>query len=339
MKNQSLVDLFDLYDLTFDEICQELNVTDIPTWQQRWFYRYYQVNLLPQITFLLYNNTDAIELQNVFKKYKDQYECESIYETNQKFYSTFVDSFPNWWFKRARNYFVNKKDKVSPIIGIRFDDELKPAYLSSAMNFFQNEVKSIFKKKHRPTHLILSIPIRNSKKETCELFENYLDGTIFFSNYQRHYGKYTEGNPYNQTKNKIPLKTIKDCFRLLEYMSIHPHEDLVTIAKNSGILEFSRSNLDSSRSAESINSIRVGTNRLINLTSELLHANAYGFFPEPKKFETRYHTFSQKVKEIFPLLTSKSLFESAKSFLPKREQMKQSIRKDMLQLKSDGFLD
>ena len=146
MKNQSLVDLFDLYDLTFDEICQELNVTDIPTWQQRWFYRYYQVNLLPQITFLLYNNTDAIELQNMFKKYKDQYECESIYETNQKFYSTFVDSFPNWWFKRARNYFVNKKDKVSPIIGIRFDDELKPAYLSSAMNFFQNEVKSIFKK-------------------------------------------------------------------------------------------------------------------------------------------------------------------------------------------------
>ena len=44
MKEQSLVDLFSLYDLAFDEVCSDLKITDIPDWHQRWFYRYLLIN-------------------------------------------------------------------------------------------------------------------------------------------------------------------------------------------------------------------------------------------------------------------------------------------------------
>lgn len=338
MKNQSLVDLFDEYDKAFDEVCEELHVLETPTWQQRWFYRYYQINLLPQITYLLYHNSEAFQFQELFGTHKNRYESESIYETNQKFYSTFSESFPNWWFKRAKNYFANRKDKVKPIIAIKFDDEFEEKSFITKLKYCAHDIKSTYRQKFRPTHLLLSVPVRNSKKETIEIIEKYLDQTIYFSNFQRHYGRYSEHNPYNLPKNKIPLKTIKDCFRLLEYMVENPEDDLVTIAQNSGALEFSRANLNSSRSAESINSIRVGTNRLIKVATELLHSNAYGFFPETRKI-AEYESYILKVKDIFPLLTSKNLFDSAKVFLPKKDKMVSSIRSDMLKLKSDGFLD
>lgn len=48
MNEKSLVDLFDLYDQAFDKVCDDLGISNRPPWQYRWFYRFYQINLMPQ---------------------------------------------------------------------------------------------------------------------------------------------------------------------------------------------------------------------------------------------------------------------------------------------------
>jgi len=340
MKEQSLVDLFELYDQAFDEVCDELQVVDKPTWQHRWFYRFYQINLVPKLIYILENTNKDNELPELLVRLSKHDVYEDLLEATEKFYCSSDQTFVKWWFTKAKNYFVNSKDKVKGIMTIKFNDEFRSQDTVFWLKKFYILIKDILQQKYRADHLLIAVPVRGSKKETMELIERYIDGSFSFNSLWS--GKKNQNeNPYEITKNKIPLKTIKDCYRLLEYIAFNPKEDLVDIAKNSGILEFSLLNLDGDRGIESLNSIRSGTSRLMTLTIELLQGSAYGFFPAPSKMPQKSYRKDpfNEVRKIFPYLTSQQLFESARKNLPPLAKMRAQIKKEMLDLRKRNLLN
>lgn len=285
MKVKSLTDLFDLYDLAFNEVCNDLGIVDIPSWEERWLYRFLLVN--PVLTYYPYilfkeefiSTEEGLEeqrrIENLYKKgrlIKDPFYSSQLETSLAGRVTDFLNpltsrNFSEWWFKYARNRIRNNSD----VKEIRLNENVKEWLTLDSDQYKKwkesNEEKTqeIYKLT-MSSHLTLMIPSYGDRKNILRQVNQILDECHRVS-------------PYT-VQTKIHESTVKDCFRILECMIINPqsNQDLLGLAKQADVLKISRAGIDNI-SEDSKNSVRAGVSRLIKMSMEIMEASSYGFFP------------------------------------------------------------
>lgn len=337
MKEISLVDLFDLYDQAFDEVCDELDISDKPPWQYRWLYRYYQINLIPQflaMTGKLLSEGKSFPDAGWASFYKRSSEFLSFEKTYYKFYSTFTDSFPVWWYKKARQHFSIGEEKIYELMSFDRGDYFSGKGKLYWVGEFGYQLKQYSEKDSRSDHRVLFLPLLRTKEETVKLFERYLDDTGYFSK-----DSSSQLSDFHIPRVKVSEKSVKDCYRLLEYRVFNPSSDLVDVALNSGIKKSSIAGLDKDNprdvSGPSLNSVRAGMNILNKQALNLLYGSSQGIFPSSYDWLDDYKkwpTFHSNLFFNYYEHNPKWLFELVRKKMPHPDNMHAVIKADLLSL-------
>lgn len=342
METKSLVDLFDLYDLSYDRVCDDLGISIRPAWQHRWFYRFYQVSLSPQYVAMCENLVAANkkfpndELENFYKygyiygPYRDAY---------YKFYSTFTDSFPIWWYNRARQHFSMGKEDVYELMLFKREIEFTKQGRYLMAGEFCYQLRKFSEIDARPDYKVIFMPMLRTKDETLKLFEKYIDETEYFSP-----GFHNQSSSFYVPRVKVSEKSVKDCYRYLEYRAFNPKDDLVTVALNSGIKKGAASALDKNNPKDagnpSLNSLKVGMTTLNKQALNLLCGASKGIFPT--SFDWLEDSWGRKNVSNFSFIryfdsNPSWLFRLVKKKIPHPDQMYDSIKSDLLSLGDSVF--
>lgn len=337
MKEKSLVDLFDLYDQAFDKVCDELDIPDRPPWQYRWFYRYYQINLIPQflaMTGKLLSEEKSFPDPGWTSFYKWSPEFKSFEKTYYKFYSTFTDNFPIWWYKKARNHFSIGSEEIHEFMKLDREDSFSREGRLYWVSEFRYRLMQYSDNDSRSDHRIIFLPLLRTKEETVKLFEKYLDETGYFSKYSS-----PQLSDFHIPRVKVSEKSVKDCYRLLEYRVFNPNSDLVDVALNSGIKKSSIAGLDKDNprdvSSPSLNSVRAGMNILNKQALNLLYGSSEGIFPSSYDWLDDYKkwpTFHSNLFFNYYEHNPKWLFELVRNKMPHPDNMHAAIKADLLSL-------
>jgi hypothetical protein len=333
MKEQSLVDLFELYDQAFDQVCNEFGVKHIPTWRHRWMYRFFQINFVPhyiEIIEKLLEEGKEIPDGVLSELYLDKIEYQELLRITKKYYSPFYESFPFWWFSRGKNYFSQNQEEVELFMHIEEGVSYQDKGLILWLYQFFDKLKKICAMPFRNDYLILSVPLKGSKKDTLELVKDFFDkNNILFSN---------KTGAYEESKTKMPLRSIKDAYRLLEFKAFNHTDNLIDMAKGAGVLKVSAAGLDSDFGSDSTNSIRAGTVRLNNFALDLLSGLCIDVFPA--NFERGFDdgTTNRKIIDNYFESNPSLLFDQVRANLPQPSMMLSKIRDEMTMLSKSNLL-
>lgn len=181
---------------------------------------------------------------------------------------------------------------------------------------------------------MLFLPLLRTKEETVKLFEKYLDDTGYFSK-----DSSSQLSDFHIPRVKVSEKSVKDCYRFLEYRVFNPSSDLVDVALNSGIKKPSIAGLDKDNprdiSSPSLNSVRAGMNILNKQALNLLYGSSQGVFPSSydwlddyKKWPSFHSNLFLNYYEHNPMW----LFELVRKKMPHPDNMHAVIKADLLSL-------
>ncbi|WP_108508648.1 hypothetical protein [Polynucleobacter acidiphobus] len=341
MKNQSLVNLFDLYDHAFNEVCNDLGIIDIPSWQERWLYRFLLINpVLTYYPYILFKEEfvtteegleDQRRIKNLYEKgrvikdphYSSQLETSLAGRIADFLNPLTSENFSEWWFKYARNRIRDNSD-VQHFLLNRYCGEWE---LSDSdqyrkwKKFNEEELHDIYKLMNN-NHLTIVIPSYGNKKNLLRQINQILD-------------KYHRESTYT-VETKTQESTVKDCFRVLEYMIVNPqaNQDLLELASKANVLKISRAGINNI-SEDSKNSVRAGVSRLIKMALEIMEASSYGFFPTKGNWQDDGLEPGVKLimRDYFKLV-SPSLIKDIKLSLGDYKKFKDQIRIDINKLKN-----
>ncbi len=339
MNNQSLVDLFDAYDKAFDKACHELGVINIPDWHERWFYRYLLINPVTRyVPSLEYNEQKFSKsfIQNYEKKLNNLYSThEKVFDPNYSdllknseipflmhylapcMYKNFVD----WWFlhsKQKSGYF--KKVSQLDFFNLHADwinPKSKEDEFKMWIQAHSDSLKTLFKLTWSGYQTVL-IPRSGSKKRILNEVQNLLD--------KNHYQE-----SFNVVKTKIPEKTVKACFRVLEHQILFGKRKLLDIADSIDVLTISKAGLYANHGADSSNSVKVGVHRLSKLGLSIVGATSYGSFPKLAKSTEEEIGVKKIISDFFKLTTKETIIKIQSQF-PPVENMKKVIKSDLKKL-------
>lgn len=328
----SLVDLFDLYDQAFNEVCDSWNIVNKPSWQVRWFYRYLLINpavrYYPIKRFLDKDSSVSDRLRRE-KLIQSLYDSDDLIldDVISKTFSSCVlvgdclnpnlfESFSEWWFTKAKNIFYPKGHirhvpVTEKFYGPEYQDDCKEWMLNNTVN-----IKLLHELNYRDQYELLLVPKYGCKK-------NVLKEMTYFIN------QVTQESAYI-VQSKMTEKTIKECFKTLEFLVMNDNESLASTAEKADVLKFSRFGIKND--PDGLNSVRVGMHRLINLAHEVLVASSYGYFPIVP-FDNNFIKSDLKLTiSKFRDLTPKSVFKNLyRSF--DVEDMKYLINEDIKKLR------
>lgn len=337
MNNMSLVDLFDLYDQAFEEVCDDLGVVDRPLWQHRWFYRFYQINFIPYYLDLLNNRRS--EIKEISEKNLDEFQksmpdSRSLKRTYQRFYHGLLGSFTVWWYKTAWHHFSHGKEKIYEFMSFNRDGYFSKKDRILWANKYDELLFEYNQSFNFPDQRVIFLPLLRTKEETVKLFEKYLNETGFYGKNANH-----PTPNVHISKNKVSEKSVKDCYRLLEYRTFNTHSDLVDIALNSGIKKTATLSLDIKNPrdihGQSLNSVKAGMAILNKQALNLLYGSSIGNFPSScdwiGDFSNNFEFHNQLFIKYYEN-NPKWLFNLARKKIPQPENMYDEIRKEILSL-------
>jgi len=345
MKEESLVDLFEIYDRTLDKVCHDLRVTEIPPWIERWYFRFIQIN--PILRYYPYyehikewcdlgydpdriyrNEVDRLYEKGI-KKYHPEF-TDALLDSGFSRYmfccdTTFSPSLYKWWYG-ARIY-IHLTDTLSverfefSNNGLSTDNSTEDS--ASYSKWIEVNSDSLYR---------IYLKSKDQKFFNVYGFYEFRDKEVLLSKFEKITSDLKLKKSGLVKKLKIPEKTIKDCYRLIEYKSFNPNEnDLIEIAKSSGILKTSVSGLVNSE--ESIDSVRSGVSRLNKLSNQILEATCNGEFPltDAPELITELH---KKMISEFYLSNPVEIFQYIRSQLPNKEEMYDAIRTEVIEARS-----
>lgn len=339
MKNQSLVDLFDAYDKAFDKVCHELGITKIPDWHERWFYRYLLINPVtrysPSVSYnkekfskrFIQNHQKLLDKlyssgEKVFDPYYSNLLNKSMIPIDMNTIAPFMyETFASWWFLKGKkiteyshkvveldfhifstNWFYNKsEDEEYRRWTSAHSDSLRSIYSHSLIGY--------------QTALI---PKFGSKKRILRQVKDLIE--------KNHYAERRI-----LVKTKMPEKTIKACFRVLEHQILFGKRKLLDIANSIDVLSISKAGLNDNYGADSSNSVKVGVHRLSKLGLSIVNATSYMSFPKLDK-STEEEIGVKKIIADFFKLTTKETIINIQSKLPPVEDMEKVIKLDLKKL-------
>jgi hypothetical protein len=337
MREQSLVDLFDLYDQAFDAVCSDLNISNTPNWQERWFYRYLLIN--PVLKFCpilrwkkellttkeeldreslidsLYKSSDLV----LDERYSDLLMNSLASSTATHLNPRLHKNFSEWWFLSAKN----RIHEQFPVKDIDFFSHLAD-WLPNYEERYEAWVRahsSEFEELYTLTwdrYRAVMIPRVGNRKQILKEINNLLDEIHVETSHI--------------VKSKISEKTIKDCFRVLEYLACNGETNLLSLAENADVLKFSRVGLRDEFGSNSSNSVKVGVHRLSKLSLEILKASSFGFFPTLGKWNDEDEEGVHKVIADFFKLTSSDSIDKIYSLVPATDSMESCIRAEIKEL-------
>lgn len=234
----------------------------------------------------------------------------------RKTYTAFGDvwkyGFIRWWYIRGQHLFKNNefnKDKIFEYYNLPFDNrmpspdiDLKTEEFKKHLNLINDPklhsfiykalpIKNIrkanffFNRWKNPTYLGLSIPIRNTKKETMKMIGDFLDEKINFGKTEVSKGFFTI------YKSKMREVRISGSYKMLELRARQEKANLKEIAEQANIIKTSlagyKTHKDIDKKLGALDSLRSGTSRYINVALMLAENAAVGKFPcieKPKVF-------------------------------------------------------
>jgi hypothetical protein len=266
MNAPSLVELFEHYDSAFDQVCDEFKIENKPSWQIRWFHRFYQINPVPRFVAGVndlvesgqhskFTGFQELLFRQVFPQdtLLELTPFSNVYETFEKFYASRNESLPTWWFKTAKYYFSGIRDSVEEISRVNMYGKIYPQEIEKHKIQLELNLNRLSIKNPRPEYAILKVPLAPTKKQTLQIIEEYFDGEKFYE------FPWDFVNNRQILKTKMPSKSVIEAYRLLEFKSFNPDESLVQLAKKSGLKKNAVLALSSSKpNLDSVNSARVG---------------------------------------------------------------------------------
>ena len=234
----------------------------------------------------------------------------------RKTYTAFGDvwkyGFIRWWYIRGQHLFKNNEFNNAEIFeyyNLPFDNrmyspdiDIKIEEFKKHLNLINNQklygaipgglpirfirkVNFFFDRWKNPTYLGLSIPIRNTKKETIKMISDFLDKKINFGKPEISKGFFTI------YKSKMREVRISGSYKMLELRARQEKANLKDIAEQANIIKTSlagyRTHTDIERKLGALDSLRSGTSRYINVALMLAENAAVGKFPcieKPKVF-------------------------------------------------------
>ena len=233
-----------------------------------------------------------------------------------KTYTAFGDvwkyGFIRWWYIRGQRLFKNNEfnnDKIFEYYNLPFnnrmyspDVDIKVENFKKHLNLinepklygaipkglpikFIRKANFFFDKWKNPTYLGLSIPIRNTKKETMKMIGDFLDKKINFGKPEISKGF------FSIYKSKMREVRISGAYQMLELRALQEKANLKEIAEQANIIKTSlagyKTHTDIDKKLGALDSLRSGTSRYINVALMLAENAAVGKFPcmeKPKVF-------------------------------------------------------
>ena len=345
MKEESLVDLFDFYDKTLDKVCFDLGVTEIPPWIERWYFRFIQINPIfryyPYYEHIKENWSLDDDPNRIYRNYVD-----SLYEQGIKKYhpefteallnlefsrymfccdTTFSPSLYKWWYV-ARIY-IHFVDSIS-VEKFEFSNK----ELNS--NKFDEDIEAYSKWLETNKHSLYRMYLKSKDHESISFygFYEYLSKDDLLSKFERITSNLQRKVPGLIKRLKIPEKTIKDCYRLIEYKAFNPNEsNLIKIAKSSGILKTSVGGL--ANSLNSVDSVRSGVSRLNKLSNQIMEATCNAEFPLASSPESILNLYKKIINEFYSSSPCE-IFQYIRSKLPDKKEMYDAIRTEVLEARN-----
>jgi len=342
MKQESLVDLFEIYDKTLDKVCIDLGVNETPPWIERWYFRFIQINPIfryyPYYEHIKeYWNPDddpkgiyKNEVDNLYEKGIKKYHPEftkALLDLGFCRYMFFCDttlqsSLFKWWYV-ARIY-THFPDSISVEKFSFSNKELGP-------DKYHGDVEPFSKWLEINSDSLFRMYLKSKDIDVYNFygFNEYLNKEVLLSKFEKITSSLQIKEPGLVKKLKIPEKTIKDCYRLIEYKAFNPEvNDLIKIAKESGILKLSVGGL--ANSLDSVDSVRSGVSRLFRLSNQIQEATCNGEFPSASNPDSIIGLYKKMVSEFY-LSSPHEIFQYVRSTLPDKKDMYDVIRLEVLE--------
>ena len=234
----------------------------------------------------------------------------------RKTYSAFGDvwkyGFIRWWYIRGQHLFKNNElnnDKIFEYYNLPFNNRIYSAAIDIKVEDFKKHLNLIndqklygaipkglpikfirkanffFNRWKNPTYLGLSIPIKNTKKETLKMISDFLDEKINFGKPEVSKGF------FSIYKSKMREVRISGSYKMLELRARQEKANLKEIAEQANIIKTSlagyKTHKDIDKKLGALDSLRSGTSRYINVALMLAENAAVGKFPcieKPKVF-------------------------------------------------------
>lgn len=268
-----LSDYFDVYDQAFYAVCDDLGIKKIPSWKQKWLFRYLQIS------------TSRFTLNSISEgKLPLNYEEKIPAIENVKIFSSVIpldhkNHLHDWWFPDGMRFF-NKLAKLdfTEIGSVIPVPELvnRDAYFNLKESF-DSYLASIYGDKESPPALLVGFKFSANKKQLMSEFEEFLDKTFNFNL------GLTLADGYLFEKSKIQEKSLRDCYRALEVRIRNPGSDLLDVAFAANTLGISLEGFN--RNEESNQSIRSGISRQIKNAHRISENSSRGMFPTDLNYE------------------------------------------------------
>lgn len=339
MKKQSLVDLFEAYDKAFDKACHDMGITNIPDWRERWFYRYMLINPVFKYAPIIHKDwhkhpkMKPVDMEIFFQKLYQSGDLVIDKKYSQLLtgsYASFIseilnpylfNNFSCWWFYAGRNKIRNEPKVIHiPLFDYTQNwfkvESAKSRPLERWMAANSRELEDIFYLIE--THNVILLPKWGRKKVILKQINSILNET--------------HNEKLHIIQNKISERTVKDCYRILEYQIYNGRKNLLQIAEETNILKISKASLYSRHGNDSSSSVKVGVHRLSKLSMEIITESSFGTFPVCNK--PRYK-FGKGVYEVFNdyyKLVTKDTLDRIQRKLPPVENMEKVIKSDLKKL-------
>jgi len=226
----------------------------------------------------------------------------------RKTYTAFGDvwkyGFIRWWYIRGQHLFKNNEFNnaeifeyynlpfnnrmYSPDIDVKIEEFKKHLNLINDPKLISFTYKGLpiknirkanffFGKWKNPTYLGLSIPIKNTKKETLKMISDFLDEKINFGKPEVSKGF------FSIYKSKMREVRISGAYKMLELRARQEKANLKEIAEQANIIKTTltgyMTHTDIDKKLGALDSLRSGTSRYINVALMLAENAAVGKFP------------------------------------------------------------
>jgi len=328
MAKLTLIEKLELYDQTFDRICDELGLVK-PSWEEKWFYRFLKINPAPDLYLYLKNNSNnAGEYfgKSELRIYYDKGVLNSMLLFRlHKILSFREGSFIKWWIEVMQPL---KLDAAWDIERLGFGpthydwdgDKPKPSeefFYQKWLADKRSELEDLKVGSDSNKYAFFAIPKIGNRKQIEKVISNFLKNEFIENKFI--------------VKSKITEKTVKDIFKVFEYKSNTGENDLIKIAKATGALKISQANLDIDSQTNSKQSVRAGMHRLFDVGFMLIRNSSYAQFPALKKLIDDEGEFGVDfIIENYFSLNPKQFFMRLDAEIPPVSNMEAVIRLEII---------
>ena len=338
MKSQSLIKLFEQYDLAFDTVCDQLHIENRPSWRERWFYRYLCINPVPYLCSEIRAKNSGInfDAEKLNEAKKNEISNSRVLSSLNSYIQYRNLNFHQWWFLHALQAF---KDEEFMLKKINFDlifyeiedgdselseEEIEERDFGRWVLENKDTLKNLKSITDYGSYFLYAIPKYGSHVNVAR--EIHLGMKSDFKN-QKHI-----------IESKMPEKTVIDIFKIFEYRAFTREENLLTIAHQTDALKFSRGTVGSNL-ADSSDSVKSGISRLFSIGKILIRNTSYVKFPMATPvFNDEREVGANFVIDNYFDYSPQPLFERLKLLHDfSYDEMYQLIKSDLLELQRSGI--